>query len=387
MTLLVQRAPNPAAGADWTVTVPGQYDWAIVSVAAQLAAGLTNPTTATDDSGNANNLTYRSSNTTLTYGVTGPFGAGGGLAVQQGALAVGGAYVAGGPNSGVYDVATFTAEAIVKPNDNLGASFQEVICIRDDAFPTGLVRWIFGILRGSPALLRVAATNADVFNLGPTFTSSAWHHVAVTYDGARWVPYVDGVAGVAVVGHPFNAAVTLEDLTLGGDRLSVQNLTGDLAACALFSGALTGVQIAANQAAIATSAAAYETAVLADAPLALWMLDDPSVQGSRTVLLRITDGTRTVALIPPPTPQADATTMSYSWVPVSQQSASSPTGSSVIVAIPPLILPPGYTIGTTTTDIQSNDQWSNIAVWADYTWSGGPGGPAVPPYRNVLLLG
>lgn len=390
MTLQTIAVTQPAAGHDWTYTVPGQWTIDLSSISARLVSA-TNPTTASDSSPNGNNATYNAAHP-VTFGVTGPFGGGGGQAVRDLNINQAGANIATFANGGgALDTATFTAEALVKGNAT-GSVFSEIVAGRDTSGSPGTVRWMLGCQPGFPYSLRAAASNADVFSLLTTFTANAWHHVAVTYDGAQWVGYVDGVASLAVAGHLPTLTTTNKPFGIGGDTLSAQSFQGDMAAAAVFGSALSGAQIAAHYAAVATSAAAYKTAVLTDSPLALWMLDEQVTHYQRTVILEITDGTNVVASFPGFTPTQQSSVFSWTWLVDGQATVQSVDQSTTVVSIPRLVLPAGYVIRSRTVDLAAADQWSNVTIWWDDTYQQSAAGtdPFVYPpgaYLNIIPQG
>jgi hypothetical protein len=55
----------------------------------------------------------------------------------------------------------------------------------------------------------------------------------------------------------------------------------------------------------------------------------------------------------------------YTWMTGLAAHSSVVSDTIITAAIPDLILPAGYTIGTFTPDIQPTDQWSNIVIWWD----------------------
>lgn len=384
MTLRVTTVANPAPGTDWRYVIPAQDVVQLQAVFATLASAQ-NPTIATDASPNANNLTYNATRPGLTFGVTGPFGGGGGSALQVVSAGTE-TEVAIGTNAGQYDVATVTFEALVNATTPGLTGFQELITQRNDGQPLLTLRWIFGIDNAAPCKIRVAASQFDVFSLAGTFARNAWHHIAVTYDGAQWVPYIDGVAGAATAGHAPTTALTLLPLTIIGERIAVQQYNGKCAALAMFSGALSGAQIAAHFAAVATSSAAYRTAVLADSPIALWMLADPQNTSARAAALAITDGTNTVGNYPGITSTATTSPYTWTWATNAPGTNIDATGRTNYVQIPAMTLPGGYTIGTSTPGIGGNDQWSNITLWWDDALSGAPGRFAPAPYLDAYLV-
>lgn len=386
---MLQRflVPNPAAGADWTWTVPGEYQATLVSVTAQLAASA-QPVSSADQSGNAHTLTYAPAMYTHeTFGVTGPFGAGGGLAVDCGNFdSLSGNDLGSAPNSGgVFDVATFTWEALVNCQ-NTGNVTQTLGCIFDGSL--NHFRCGIAIDRGG-GIIRAIASAADIPSLGAGAGTGVWQHVAATYDGAQWVGYLNGVGHAAVVGHAPSLGITGFPLFVMGDGTSSQGVNGKIAAFAYYSGALAAANILNHANAVATSAAAYQAAVLVDTPLAFWMLNDVQTHFQRTAILTVSDGTTTVAQFPGFAPSQQSNLFTWTWSVDGSGANQTPSQGVTIVPITPTVLPPGYKVGTRTLDLTTFDQWQNIAVWADVSPSGagGPGGGPLPSgYLNALLV-
>jgi hypothetical protein len=386
MVLRVQPVPNPARGADWSYTIPGQYVFDVTSIKATLTAHTTDPTSTPDQSGNGHTGTYHTNpNAVTTYGVSGPFGGSPNLAVDQNpAFLVTLAAVTADNSAGPFDLATFTYEAIIDPRNTGPGSFEAIVGIQGN---TG-VRDFLAIHRTPPnSAVGYFYSGNNVNFPGGSIVNGTWSHVALTYDGANWRVYVNGVlTGTSGTGVP-DVTQLLAVLNIAGNTVATSGTyNGGVAAAAVFSGALPGANIANHQAAIATSAAAYKAACLADSPVALWLFGEQSLNTGRTVALTVTDGTHIVTEIAPPDVAIGAAGLTYTWAPSVTQSATSPDGVNVIVSTPELILPAGYTVGTTTLDLAARDQWSNINIWWDDRYSNLPGGPGDLTYRNTLLL-
>jgi Concanavalin A-like lectin/glucanases superfamily len=106
----------------------------------------------------------------------------------------------------------------------------------------------------------------------PTLSDGAWHHVAFVIGAAGSAPtfYIDGTPSAATASGtphaPANGAVIGKDL--GGDR----STNATLAKVAIYSSALSADRIKAH--ATATSDDAYDSAVLADKPVAFYELNE-----------------------------------------------------------------------------------------------------------------
>ena len=128
---------------------------------------------------------------------------------------------------------------------------------------------------GSPgnALIGLYENSAFIYPAGdPTLSSGAWHHVAFVIGAAASAPtfYIDGTPYAATAPGtphaPANGAVIGKDL--GGDR----STNATLAKVAIYDSALSADKIKAH--ATATSDDAYDSAVLADKPVALYELNE-----------------------------------------------------------------------------------------------------------------
>lgn len=123
------------------------------------------------------------------------------------------------------------------------------------------------------ALIGLYENTAWMYPTGdPTLSPGAWHHIAFVIGAAGTAPkfYVDGAPQVATAPNtphsPAGGGAIGNDL--GGDRAT--NAT--LAKVAVYNSALSPERITAH--ATATSDASYDTAVLADAPVAFYELNE-----------------------------------------------------------------------------------------------------------------
>ncbi len=95
-------------------------------------------------------------------------------------------------------------------------------------------------------------------------------------------------------------------------------------------------------------------------------LDETTTGPGRTPALEITDGTTTTVRIPDGfTAQTTPGPYQFTWLPTASSDTRDPSGTITTSAMPQLVLPGGYTVGTRTPDLQPADQWSNINVWWD----------------------
>lgn len=386
MALQGLTVPSPAQGTDWSYTVPGQYVLDVRAVTAQLAA-TADPGTAVDAGPNGYNGVY-SGAPNITWGVTGPFGGGGGLAIQQTAHSAD-QYIFEYVNSGgQFDVSTFSVDAIVAFSGVGINAMNDLVAIRSaSASPPGKWRWIFG-LGTSPNSLQMDPSLGVGITLGTGITSNVYTHVGFSWDGTQWIGYINGTAAVTHVGDPPGLTFTDLPLTVGGDLISPQCFDGKIAAVAVYSGALSAARFAAHQAAIATSAAAYKSAVLADTPLALWMLDETVQHFQRSVTLQVTDGTNLLGQFPGFEPAQQSPLFHFTWATDASSASQSGDQSVTFLPIPPLKLYPGMVLRSETLDLTALDQWSDIVVWADTSDSSIPpdgGGPGTVGYLDATL--
>jgi Concanavalin A-like lectin/glucanases superfamily len=379
MVLRVQPVPAPAAGRDWTYTIPGGFRFDLKAVQATLATPFAT-TTLADSSGNGLNLTIGGAGTHLNWARAGPYGGGTKnyalLGDQSGAGAGPQMFTVG---SALFNTANMSIDALV--NLATGAdNLDSQVAVRQ-AGSTVQAALDFQPNSHDPADLRGDAGNV-FFSLATGFLPrGGWHHVAVTADGTNWYAYLDGVLKATVAGHQPPAG--------GGPQYFIAAANGafrgSIAAVAVYGATLSGGQIAAHAAATGSNAA-YKAAVLADSPAGLWMLDDVGQMGSRLATLEITNGTTTIADYPGGAISNIAGSFTWTWASQAPGTAQSADATVNLVQIPDLILPAGYTVGTVTPDLGLADSWTNINIW----WNDGQIGPVGPQgpyvYEGVSLV-
>lgn len=362
MTLYLATVPNPPAGQDWTYTVPGQYVEEIISVTATLNT-TANPVTAIDASGSAHPMTYDATNLALSWGNVGPF-AGSPNNATRAALGFdrhhGWATTA---SNTAFNVTTLTIGAWVMVDG--GTTSGNVIFSNGHLSNTlTLVGYEFGY-NFNLGLLGLGWSLGGIASSAHGITSDVWHHVAVTADGVNVKFYIDGALDATVAGVVTGSVQS--DPQMIGDQVPTSPVSqmwqGRMAGVFVNSTALSGATIAGIAANTNTSAQ-YKTAVNATSPLGLWMLDETVSTSGRTPSLRVTNGSATVGLYTPGiAPAGSGSPFTYSWLNNLSTNVQPPGSSTITAAIPDMILPAGYTIGTNTPDIQSTDQWSNIVIW------------------------
>ena len=360
MTLRTVSVPNPPAGQDWQVTVPGHELWNIVGITATLN-GPNAPSALGDSSGNGHPLGSVDNTGAWKFGQTGPYGGGGG------GLAVGsdgsGQQLPVGKTAQVaaFDLTNLTCMWFAYVGANV--SFQDYSFITDFGLGNNM-KWGWGVRNNTnnPYDLDNQNGNNEIIAKAAFASRNVWHHIAVTANGAQWEVFLDGASNFTYA-QRLPIAGDNGQIQIGGSTSFGVSLIGRIAGVALWNSVLSGGTIA-SLAGSGGSAAAYKAAALAQSPLGLWMLDGQTVGPSRTVALDITDGTTIVDAIPSgPSALASGGPYVYSWVPELAGTVTAPAGTSISVPIPNLVLPAGYTIGTSTPDIGGTDQWSNITVW------------------------
>jgi hypothetical protein len=364
MTLRTVAVPAPAVGQDWRYIIPGQYVEDVVAVTATLVT-LQKPTTAPDASGNGRPLTY-TNNAFTTYSQTGPFAGSPNLAVNQSNGASGLATQIGtrAPSTD-WNLATLSVGGFIKCN----GTAQGEMWTADNTLGFVHHGWRFDIdaSGGDNRLILQWKAGGAALNLGTV--AAGWHLVGVTYDGANVRGYIDGVLQATVPAAASVDAVS-EPMGLGGYGDNTNNFPfkGSMAGWFVNAGVLSAARwLAYYTAATGSGSAAYKAAVLADSPMALWLLDDAITSPSRNATLEITDGTNLVGVYPGGTLTGSAPAFTWTWSVDLPSGTQGPNAQVTTVAIPRLVLPAGYTIGTRTADLAPTDQWSGITVWWDDT--------------------
>lgn len=360
MALYVERPLAPPPGVDWSYMIPGQYLERITGITATLTTPATLPTVMHDRSGNGNdgNYTYTPAVDPLSPG----FFAG---ANRVNWFEDGGAHFSYATTSaGCCDITSaFSFDCWVQGDPTQSVfdpifAFGGPIAIGIEIFSNGSI--IFQYSDGTFFQQRTCAAGSFPFD-------GAAHHFGCSYSGVAMAIYVDGIA---VAGVTIGAGGTTPGLVtnpeLGRQPITPGGLGQQFVGQPAFYQSVLGAGTFAAHAAAGTSLAAYSAAVLASSPVSYYDLDDETVIGGRTPGLVVTDGTSEVVLIPDGfTAQTTPGPYAYSWLPTLSSDTRDPTGTITSVAIPKLLLPAGYTVGTRTPDLTSGDQWSDISVWWD----------------------
>jgi len=360
VALYTQAVPDPPAGEDWQWTVPGQYLYDVTGIVGTLTtqAGPAGP--MVDASGNGHDGTYEG------FGGNTPFVPG----LVPGDLAAQFFESAGSPEWGEIDTAVlnfgadWSFDLVIEPQAPSAAGFL-VFEARDVGYTQDVVLSIGS--SGEVALFNRVGSGFQwvtgfVFPL-----DNAPHHLGVSYTAAGHVVaiYIDGTAtmvtDVGTTPIPSSPALTVTTFnhvfSFAGQWSSIFDEP------AFYQSALSAGAFAAHAAAVG-SFASYEAAVLADSPTAYYHLDDVGTSTGRQVALAITNQLSLVELVPSGFPDFTGPgPYGYSWQPNLNSSTQTANGLLTTVAIPQLILPAGYTLGTDTLDIQPTDQWSDVTIW------------------------
>lgn len=388
MVLYVTRPPNPSLGEDWVGVVPGQYLYDITGITATLNTANGAGGAMLDSSGFANDGTYDSPANTL-YGVPGLVA--GDEAITITAAAVGGSMPM---TSGLLAGDFWVAGWITTPTSG---DCEYILTTWFSATPQLMVAFFYRVQLGVPfvALTRrvgPAGGALETTSRDPGPLAAGAHFLAASWDSALDATtfFVDGVnIGTDTVGAPTgpfgdvatgrvatgssNFPVTFDEICFGPNQLL------DADAAALYAAALVDFPT-------------WTAAVLALFPFGFYHLDEFMLGTGRITAFDVTDGTKVIASIPTGFPQSlSAGPFAYSWQPKLAASSQSASGQTTSIAIPKLVLPAGYTVGSRTLDIATGDQWSDIAIWWDsglMDATQGPGPYDYPPgahlrYRQV----
>lgn len=385
MAIRTVSAPIPAAGVDWSYVVPGQWWPKLIGVTARLITG-TPVTTIPDETGNGHTASLIGGNLSIE-GAQGPYAAGvNNYSVFDQSTAGSSNAYAQPLGSAAFNVAAGTIESLIyipthaagnQEGNGWGATDSGGVIVR------------IGIGTDStsvtdPAAINVVTNGTFRTLVAPgTVSRNAWHSLALTWDGVTLAAYIDGNAAgthagdmpVWGTGRPF----------LAGQAVNNSH-HGYHASDAFYGAALSGAQLAAHFAARG-SWTAYRAAVLADSPIAFWGLNTVVSGPSRNVVLRVTNGTATVAQYPASFPATTAQAFTWSWQALGPGALSSTDGAVNSVAIPAVNVAPGYVISARTLDLAATDQWGPITLWFDDgTTGGGAQGFAPAPYLDAYLV-
>jgi hypothetical protein len=365
MTLYTQAVPAPPAGHDWAWTVPGNYIYDVTAVVATLGTlgGVSN--VSTDASGNANTATWDGSSTETTPGIVPVDGARRQFQGSQFGWHCNAGPILNwaspwsveywaGPGTGATSFVGINAES------TLGVKTAPTINITHT--------YVGNTLSASIGGDNGAGATGSWGYAGPNPQNPLVpHHYVYTYDPGTGLAafYYDGVAVPFTQGSgPWDPMPPLSAVQIGtGVGSASTGWSGDIDELAFYQSVLSSSSVAAHYAARG-AISSYTAAVMANSPLAYYHCNDFVNTGGRQVALTVASGA--IALENIPTGFAEVSIAGpyvYSWQTGLQSSTQTAGGLLTTIAIPKLILPAGYVIGTDTLDIRSGDQWSGITIW------------------------
>lgn len=360
MTLRTLQIDDPPAGVDWLTIVPGQYLYNITGLAGTLTTGA-----------GADGIMYDSSPFHLNGSyINGPIDVAGlvaGNAAKQTTAVAHEHMEVDAPIvdwSGDWSV-VFVAEPDLVPQQTI------TIVARVGTGVTTSQSWRINI-DSTLALINIEAIGPGGSNTWVTANGSfpidgTGHDCVITYAaGSNTITiYVDGSAVVTTPGGPnIPGTAAIDTVFIQRNPATSQGFKGIIDEVSFHPTVLSSSAAAFIHAGKLAGIGPYQTVILAQQPNAYFHMDDGGAGTGRQVALQVTDGMSEVELIP--SGFADVVTSGpydYSWQPNLQASAQTPDGKVTTIAIPRLIVPAGYTIGTDTLDIAAADQWSNIVLW------------------------
>jgi hypothetical protein len=387
MALQVVSVTPPAAGTDWSFTVPGQWLPFLYGVTATLVTASA-VTGFPDETGNGNTAVLSVGSSGFTIGAQGPYAGGANnYAVAHPNLETGINQALGvTANMSIVGPANFTLEAWADINDIVVVGC-DIMGLTNSALSGEFTAMSVKGVAGDPFTGRHSLNNAGTFDVAAWASRNAWHLLAITYDGANWRFYRDGTLVQTTGGFAPTLVGNVFRCHVAGDRFFGVPF-GSVGATAFYPVALAGANLAAHAAANG-SWTAYRAAVLADTPTALWGLNTIPSGPSRIATLKITDGTRTVAQFPASFAAATSDSFIWSWQVLGPGAQSSTDGKVNSVPIPELTVNAGYVISASTLDLAGTDRWGPITLWFDDGTGpsdGGAGGMGDWPYLNALLV-
>lgn len=385
MALQVATVPNPATGHDWTYVVPGQYVETIVGVQATFTNAFGNGAgAAIDSSGNGRNGSYVQSPTGLVpIFVTGALTNGTGIKI--------------GDSTPPTAPATRVAASLTSPT--FAASWTLAWFQRRTVQNDPNAGSFLDFSPGQREIRVMTQTRINTLTVdsthGTTWSTAAglvaddnWHHFALVWNTATLVLYLDGVAQVWAVTGSYTGGASAPNIVWLGSVSGNLDSNGYLDNFAYFPSALSAANITTLFTA-ATTEANYLASVLTFSPAWYYQFDDAPTAINRNVLLNVTDGSNSLMSIPAPSLAVkQGTVYTWSWQAGLNSSSISADGLVASISLPSITLQPGWTIGTFTPDLQTNDSWSNINIWyQDTSTTPGPGGGlGQVQFQNTLLL-
>lgn len=362
MTLRTVPVPTPDAGFDWATVVPGQYLYDVTGITATLDTGAAGMLCA-DASGNSNHGVYSGAAGLPTFVPSLIAGADLAADFTPPAFPFGATHHVNLPTSVFEPSGPFSIELWLERTDALpGGGVGAILGGLDSATLTDFRFVGFG---GGGLSVNQNFPGADYEVFADPFVDMAPHHLVFTWDGVTGAFYIDGANVPLDSAFGAFGPVDFSSLQVAGNA-NIGFADAIFDEYAIYPAALSAGQVAAHYAAGAVSFAVYTAAVLADAPVAYYHLDGAGDGGARQPVLIVTLPTGTVEAIPTGFALASgAGPYDYSWQPRLPASTQTPSGDLTTVAIPRLLLPAGYSVGTYTPDLVASDQWSDITLWWD----------------------
>lgn len=379
------QATRPAAGADWSFVVPAQWLPYLYGITAVLTTALP-LTTLTDETGNGHTATIAAGTGYILGQTVGPYVGGannGSLTGLSGPGFTSGQYAstAASLDFGPALVSMDGWFQARQPTSSIGpGGWWALLSGATDTGSHG-----GGLNTHDPYDWSITTSGSGQVVAANRVSGGVWHHLAVTWDAANWRLYIDGALDSTTGLKPYigSGASTAWSLAGGGTG---SRWKGQCAGFAFYNATLTLAQIAAHAAANG-SALAYKTAVLADTPVAYFGLNVGAQGPSRTVTLKLTDGTKTIAQFPASFPATTADSFTWSWQVLGPGAGATTDGRVNSVPIPEMRVDAGYVISSVTLDLAGTDQWGPITLWFDDgTGDVIPGGGDTGGYLNALLV-
>lgn len=362
MTKYVVPVPDPAPGADWQTVVPGIYTWDVVGITAQLATGTLD--------GQFYGVSYDGTSGVATFYLDGlPIGTASNPPLPVHASA--NTMLFGQPTTGpgIWDEPAYF-------NGTLGDGDMATMFA---AASVSYATYVAAVLARTP----IAYYHLDPFpSPGAVAADASGNGNDLTYDSNTGVFPMVPVPGLVPGGQAIEVSGTeIAEGTVAGIGTGSFSQIGWVKPGAFNQGLLLGflqlnpggettwVLQSQNQPGTPLLRLLRVTSL---SPVNIQQFDSPdgtftpSVGTGRTPSLVVSNGTDDVLVIPAGF-QAVTTPgpYGYAWQPGLNADTQSTDGTLTTVAIPTLIIPAGYTVGTQTFDLEATDQWSNIALWWD----------------------
>lgn len=362
MTLYVVPLPDPPAGQDFQYVVPGNYLYDVTGITATLQSQVNVlPIVAQDASGNNHDGTY-----TFNRAAS-PFVAGlvsGDLSIDFGQGGAGGSVLVSVPFGGIDWAANWSIELWIENTRGVNGGGAGVIC------STGGLDPKIRVLNANGIHPRISVGDGIGFLVNGPLNSPPGdanpHHIVATSTAGTVKIYVDGVAVATTVSGTPPASPAIDTTNIGSSLPPLTNTATVYDEVAIYNTALSAARVAAHHTAGLAGFATYVPAVLADTPLMFFHLDENTERTGRQPTLTVSDGTTEVEAIPSGFPAVlTPGPYVYAWQPALNADTQSSDGTLTTVAVPELLLPPGYRVGSRTLDLQPGDQWSQVNLWWD----------------------